>query len=92
MKFIFPQNFNFKNKILGVIDYPTPIFNVIYFFFIYGFFNIFVSNLTLKIFFIILFYFPIFLISIIDFNHENILYFFWYMIKFMIRPKIYLYK
>lgn len=92
MKFIFPQNFNFKNKILGVIDYPTAIFNVIYFFFIYGFFNIFVSNLTLKIFFIILFYFPIFLISIIDFNHENILYFFWYMIKFMIRPKIYLYK
>ena len=31
MKFIFPQNFNFKNKILGIIDYPTAIFNVIYF-------------------------------------------------------------
>lgn len=92
MKFVFPQNFNFKNKIFGVIDYPTAIFNVIYFFFIYTIFNMFLSNLTLKIFFIILFYFPIFLISIIDFNHENILYFFWYVIKFIIRPKIYLYK
>lgn len=92
MKFIFPQNFNFKNKIFGIIDYPTAIFNVAYFLFIYTIFNLFMSSLTLKIFFIIIFYFPIFLISVIDFNHENILYFLWYMIKFMIRPKIYLYK
>ena len=92
MKFIFPQNFNFKNKIFGIIDYPTAIFNVVYFLVIYTIFNLFMSSLTLKIFFIIIFYFPIFLISVIDFNHENILYFLWYMIKFMIRPKIYLYK
>ena len=92
MKFIFPQNFNFKNKIFCIIDYPTAIFNVAYFLVIYTIFNLFMSSLTLKIFFIIIFYFPIFLISVIDFNHENILYFLWYMIKFMIRPKIYLYK
>ena len=92
MKFIFPQNFNFKNKLLGIIDYPTAIFNIIYFLLVYILTNIFISNLTIKIIIIILFYLPIFLISVIDFNHENILYFFWYMIKFIFRPKIYLYK
>ena len=78
MKFIFPQNFNFKNKLLGIIDYPTAIFNIIYFLLVYILTNIFISNLTIKIIIIILFYLPIFLISVIDFNHENILYFFWY--------------
>lgn len=92
MKFIFPQNFNFKNKILGIIDYPTAIFNVIYFLLLYVILNIFITNITFKIIMIILLYLPIFLISIIDFNHENILYFLWYMLKFMFRPKIYLYK
>lgn len=92
MKFIFPQNFNFKNKIFGIIDYPTAIFNVIYFCLIYFILNIFIPNITFKIIMIILLYLPIFLISIIDFNHENILYFLWYMLKFMFRPKIYLYK
>ena len=92
MKFIFPQNFNFKNKLFGIIDYPTAIFNIIYFLLVYILTNIFISNLTIKIIIIILFYLPIFLISVIDFNHENILYFFWYMIKFIFKPKIYLYK
>ena len=92
MKFIFPQNFNFKNKIFGIIDYPTAIFNVIYFCLIYVILNIFIPNITFKIIMIILLYLPIFLISIIDFNQENILYFLWYMLKFMFRPKIYLYK
>lgn len=92
MKFIFPQNFNFKNKIFGIIDYPTAIFNVIYFCLIHVILNIFIPNITFKIIMIILLYLPIFLISIIDFNHENILYFLWYMLKFMFRPKIYLYK
>lgn len=92
MKFIFPQNFNFKNKLFGVIDYPTVIFNIIYFFILISICNLIVKNITLKISIITFFYLPIFLLSVIDFNHENILYYFWYMIKFYIRPKIYLYK
>ena len=46
MKFIFPQNYNFKNKLLGIIDYPTAIFNVIYFFIIWLFCSLLVPNLT----------------------------------------------
>lgn len=92
MKFIFPQNFNFKNKIFGIIDYPTAIFNVIYFLLIWFTCNLFISNLTAKIMVIIFLYLPVFLLSVIDFNHENILYFFWYMLKYLFKPKIYLYK
>ena len=89
MKFIFPQNFNFKNKLLGIIDYPSAIFNVIYFLILWFLCNLFINNLT--IFIIIFMYLPIFLLSVIDFNHENILYFLWYMIKYLIKPKLYLY-
>ncbi len=91
MKFIFPQNFNFKNKLLGIIDYPSAIFNVIYFLILWFLCNLFINNLTIKIFIIIFMYLPIFLLSVIDFNHENILYFLWYMIKYLIKPKLYLY-
>ena len=92
MKFIFPQNFNFKNKLFGIIDYPTMIFNLIYFLILLFICNLLIKNLTLKIIIIIFMYLPIFLLSVIDFNHENILYFFWYILKFYFKPKIYLYK
>lgn len=92
MKFIFPQNFNFKNKLFGIIDYPTTIFNIIYFTTLLFICNLLIQNLTFKIIVIIFFYLPIFLLSVIDFYHENILYFFWYVLKFCIKPKIYLYK
>ena len=92
MKFIFPQNFNFKNKLLGIIDYPTAIFNVIYFLLIWVICKLFIHNLTAKIIIIIFTYLPILLLSVIDFNHENILYFLWYMFKYFFRPKLYLYK
>ena len=92
MKYIFPTNYNFKNKILGIIDYPTAIFNIIYFLLVFFIFNSIFNSMNLKIIFIVIFYFPIFLFSIIGFNHENILYSLYYIIKYFIKPKIYLYK
>ena len=92
MKYIFPTNYNFKNKIFGIIDYPTMIFNIIYFLIVFSIFNTIFNTLNLKIIFIVIFYFPILLFSIIGFNHENILYCLFYIIKYLIKPKIYLYK
>lgn len=92
MKYIFPTNYNFKNKILGIIDYPTMIFNIVFFLIVFFIFNTIFKSLNLKIIFIVIFYFPIFLFSIIGFNHENILYCLFYIIKYFIKPKIYLYK
>ena len=35
MKFIFPQNYHFKNKILGFIDYSVAILNIVWDFIIF---------------------------------------------------------
>ena len=37
MKFIFPQNYNFKNKLFGFLDYSTIFLNLIWFLFIFLF-------------------------------------------------------
>jgi len=92
MKFIFPQNYNFKNKILGFIDYSTALINIIWYLIIFLLLNFFSFNLTLKISLFIIFCLPLFLISLIGFNNENILYVFIYMFKFFKNRKIYFYS
>ena len=34
MKFIFPQNYKFNNKLFGIIDYSTAIVNIVWYIFI----------------------------------------------------------
>ena len=92
MKFIFPQNYNSKNKILGIIDYTTLIFNIIWIALIVFLLNIIFNNLNIKIFFTIIFCFPIIILSLIGFNGENILYVFSYMFKYIFKQKLYLYN
>ena len=91
MKFIFPQNYNFKIKLLGFIDYSTAILNIIIWIFTYFFINIFINNLYLKIIIFISINFPILIISIIGFYNENIIYVISYIFKFYKNRKIYLF-
>lgn len=92
MKFIFPQNYNFKSKILGWIDYSTAILDVVWAVLTFGFVNLFHFDLTVKIFIFVIFFFPIFLLSIVGFNGENIIYVCTYILKYIFRPKILLFK
>lgn len=92
MKFIFPQNYNFSSKFLGFIDYSTAIINILWFVFIFCILNILFSSLQLKIFLFIILCFPFLIFSIVGFNHENILYVMFYILKFLNSPKTYLYK
>ena len=92
MKFIFPQNYNFNNKLFGVIDYTTAIFNIIWFLIIFLLVNLFFSSLIIKIIIGIIFYFPILLLSIVGFNGENIVYVFSYLFNFIKKQKIYFYN
>ena len=61
MNFIVPQNFNFKNKFLGLIDYPTLIFDFIYLSVLNTILDIFIHDLLVKLIFIIILFLPIFL-------------------------------
>ena len=92
MKFIFPQNYNFTNKIFGFIDYSTAILNVIWAILIFAFLHILFNDLTTKIFLFITFCFPLLLFSILGFNGENITYFIIYILKYFLKPKIYFFK
>ena len=91
MKFIFPQNYNFKNKIFGFIDYSTALINIIWYSIIFFILKLLYLNLTFKISLFIIFCLPLFLLSLIGVNNENILYVFIYMYKFFKNRKIYFY-
>ncbi len=92
MKFIFPQNYSFKSKLFGFIDYSTLFLNIIWDFFIFCLLDLIISNISLKISLFIIFCFPLFLFSIIGFNHENFVYVLTYLFKFIFNKKIYLYS
>lgn len=92
MKFIFPQNYQFKNKFLGIIDYSTLIINIIFYLFVFCLCNLFFNNINIKLFIFISICFPIFILSITGLNNENIFLVLLYVLKFYKNRKIYLYK
>ena len=92
MKFIIPQNYSFKSKIFGFIDYSTAFFNIFWYAIIFLVLNLLFKNWNIKIFLLISLCFPITLFSIVGFNGEPVVYVFRYIIKYLIKPKLYLYK
>lgn len=92
MKFIFPQNYDFKNKLLGVIDYSTAFVNLLWYAFVLILSNVIFNNLTIKIFIFVTLCFPLFLLSFSGFNGENIIYVFSYLSRFLMKPKLFLYR
>ena len=87
MKFIFPQNYNFKSKLFGTIDYNIIIINLVWDLFVFLFISLF-NNLNLKIFLFFVFCFPLFLFSFLGFNGESITYVFGYILNFMFKNKL----
>lgn len=92
MKFIFPQNYNFKNKFLGIFDYSTLLINFLWDFLVIFIINIFLNNLTFKIFIFIILCFPLLLFSFSGFDGENIVYVIFYVFKFLLKQKLFLYN
>lgn len=92
MKFIFPRNYNYQNKMLGIIDYNTAIFNIMFFLFTYLILSIFIYTIYYRIFALIILCMPLLLFSIIGFNNENFLYVLKYLIHFLFSNKIYIFK
>ena len=71
MNFIFPKNYNFKPKLLGIIDYSTAILDLIIGIIIYLIINIFNFSLSIKLSIFISLILPIILISVLGVNHES---------------------
>jgi len=92
MKFIFPKNYNFKNKLFGIIDYSSLFVNLLWEVFVFCFINLIFINTTIKIFIFIVLCLPLFLFSLVGLNNENILYVINYLIKFVFSTKIFLFN
>lgn len=92
MKFIFPQNYNFKSKLFGFIDYSTVILNLVWGLIVFGIVFFLIPNMTMKIGVFIILFLPFALFSIIGFNHEKTLYILMYLYKYVSSPKLYLYS
>ena len=91
MKFIFPQNYTFKNKIFGFIDYSVAIINLVWVIMIGGLLHICIQDINIKVIVFILLCFQVFLLSISGIHGENIIYVFIYMFKFLIKQKLFFY-
>lgn len=92
MKFIIPQNYDFKSKVFGFIPYSTLIFNAIWYILVFSILHLLFNNWNIKIFLLISLAFPVTLLSIIGLNGESLIYVLSYIFKFIFRPKLYLFK
>lgn len=92
MKFIFPQNYNLSMKIFGIIDYSVAIVNIVWGIVVFGIIKFFLKRLTYKIFAFIVLVFPVVIFSIAGVDGENLLYFLTYVLKYIFKQKLYLYK
>ena len=92
LKFVFPQNYNLKLKLFGIIDYSTAIFDVIWCFSIFFIFQLIFHSIKISIIFSIILCLPVLIFSIVGFNGENMGSIIKYMIKYLIKPKFYVFK
>ena len=92
MKFIFPQNYNFKNKLFGILDYSTAFVNIAWYAIVFLILHAFISDWTIKIFVFIVLCFPLLLFSFAGFHGENIIYVFSYLFRYLRKQKLFLYK
>ena len=92
MVFIFPKNYKFNNKFLGIINYFYLFLNLIWQTFIFCLINLLFNNLTFKIFLFIILCFPLLILSIIENHNENIFCTIYYLLKFFLSVKLYLFN
>ena len=92
MNFIIPQNYKFNTKILGLFDYQTAILNTVWGGLVFLILNLIFKSLNIKLFLFIIFVFPVVVFSIVGINGENIINVIIYIIKYISKPKLYLYN
>ena len=81
MKFIIPKNYNYHLKILGVIDYPTAIFNLIILALLWIILSPLFSNMLRKTAVVIILYLPILLITLVESQNESPVYQIYYILR-----------
>lgn len=92
MIFIFPKNYNFHSKFLGILDYFSLFLNILWQVFIFCLINLIFDSITLKLSIFAVCCFPLLILSIVGINNENIFFTIFYLLKFFISYKLYLFN
>ena len=92
MHFIIPKNYKFKNKIFGIIDYSTALINIIWGVIVYFILKKIAISFSIKAFIFSTLVFPVLLCTLLGFNNESPIYTIKYLIRFLVRPKVYLFR
>lgn len=91
MKFIFPKNYNYSLKFLGIFSYSAIIFISIWGFCVYSIASFLFTSFIIKFYFFIFLFIPIFLFSALNKSNENMFFIIIYILKYLYRPKVYFY-
>ncbi len=92
MNFIIPKNYNFKNKLFGMIDYTTAIFNTIWNVLLYFILKNIEITISIKICIFSSLSFPVLLLTLIGFNNESPIYTIKYLLNYLKSQKVFLFK
>ena len=91
MKFIFPKNYRYRAKILGIIDYVTAIVDSLIGILLFFIIRIFIKKITTQIYIFVILFVPILLFSVFVSDGENIITYTIQIIKFIKKRGIYFY-
>ena len=92
MRFVIPKNYKYQMKFLGFINYTTILIDTVIAILLLGLLSIFIKSIEIKIYIFVSLYFPVILFSIFGIGNENIVYVTKYIIKYIIKQKVYLYN
>ena len=92
MNFIFPKNDNFSFKFMGMFIYVSILVNIIWAGFVYLLVSLFFGSFIVKLYGFIILFLPVCLFTLLNKSNENILSVLLFMIKYLIRPKVYFYN
>lgn len=91
MIFIFPKNYDFSFKFLGLFNYSSIFLNIIWGLFVYFIISSLFGSFIIRLYGFISMFLPFFLFSILNKSNENIFFVCIYLIKYFIRPKVFFY-
>lgn len=91
MIYIFPKNYEYKEKLFGIISYSTLIIHLIWIFIIYSIVKKANIQIIYKINILTLLEFPLMIYTYLK-KEDELAYRIIYILKFIVKKKIYIYK
>lgn len=91
MNFIFPKNYNYSFKFMGMFSYLSILVNIIWALVVYFLVSLLFTSFIVKLYGFIILFLPVCLFTLLNKSNENILIVLFFLAKYIIKPKVYFY-